>query len=155
MKYLREPLYFEVALESTDPKLELILENCWATSNEDRTSTPSWDIIVDGLVSTQELKKSWVLKSGSNFSSSSCENRDDSYMSVLHPVESDARVVLPSHYKRFSMKMFTFIRDGNVLKDVVRGTTLSCKTTQPVHVLCIKLLCPDLCPLWCSDLWRY
>lgn len=55
VKYLREPLYFEVALESTDSKLELILENCWATTNEDRTSTPSWDIIVDGLVSTQEL----------------------------------------------------------------------------------------------------
>lgn len=49
IKYLREPLYFEVALDSTDPSLELVLENCWATLHEDRASTPSWDIIVDGL----------------------------------------------------------------------------------------------------------
>lgn len=48
-KYLREPLYFEVELmQSTDPNLELFLENCWATLKEDRTSLPSWDIIVDG-----------------------------------------------------------------------------------------------------------
>lgn len=49
VKYLREPLYFEVALDSSDPNLELVLENCWATAHEDRASTPSWDIIVDGL----------------------------------------------------------------------------------------------------------
>ena len=47
-KYLREPLYFEVVLESTDSHLELVLENCWATLTEDRTSLPSWDIIIDG-----------------------------------------------------------------------------------------------------------
>lgn len=49
MKYLREPLYFEVALESSDPNLELVLENCWATLQQDGASTPSWDIIVDGF----------------------------------------------------------------------------------------------------------
>lgn len=48
VKYLRQPLYFEVELmQSPDPHLELILENCWATLHEDRTSMPSWDIIVD------------------------------------------------------------------------------------------------------------
>jgi len=48
VKYLRQPLYFEVELlESTDPNLELILESCWATLDEDQTSLPSWDIIVD------------------------------------------------------------------------------------------------------------
>lgn len=46
-KMLRQPLYFEVE-QSTDPRLELILENCWATADEDRGSTPSWDIIVNG-----------------------------------------------------------------------------------------------------------
>lgn len=45
---LRQPLYFEVGLlQSSDQRLELILDNCWATPNEDRTSTPSWDIIVN------------------------------------------------------------------------------------------------------------
>lgn len=34
-------------MQSTDPHLELILENCWATVAEDRTSLPSWDIITD------------------------------------------------------------------------------------------------------------
>lgn len=48
-KYLREPLYFEVALDSSDPNLELVLENCWATLQQDGASTPSWDIIVDGF----------------------------------------------------------------------------------------------------------
>ncbi|XP_056284023.1 uncharacterized protein LOC130202475 isoform X2 [Pseudoliparis swirei] len=97
VKYLRQPLYFEVELlESTDPNLELILENCWATLDEDQTSLPSWDIIVD-----------------------SCENPDDSYVTIFHPVVSDARVLDPSHIKRFSMKMFTFTKDEEVLKDEI------------------------------------
>lgn len=97
VKYLREPLHFEARLmESTDPQLELILENCWATNQEDRTSLPSWDIIVDG-----------------------CENRDDSYVTIFHPVVSDASVLVPSHVKRFSMKMFTFTKDEEVLKDQI------------------------------------
>ncbi|XP_040920443.1 uncharacterized protein LOC121199643 isoform X2 [Toxotes jaculatrix] len=97
VKYLRQPLYFEVELmQSTDPQLELILENCWATLHEDRMSLPSWDIIVD-----------------------SCENPDDSYVTIFHPVVSDARVTVPSHVKRFSSKMFTFTKDEEVLKDEI------------------------------------
>ncbi|XP_069014804.1 uncharacterized protein [Embiotoca jacksoni] len=97
MKPLRQPLYFEVELmQSMDPQLELILENCWATLEEDRTSLPSWDIIVD-----------------------TCENHDDSYVTVFHPVMRDARVKIPSQIKRFSMKMFTFINGNNVLKDQI------------------------------------
>ncbi|XP_034383778.1 uncharacterized protein LOC117727526 [Cyclopterus lumpus] len=97
VKYLRQPLYFEVELvESTDPNLELILASCWATLDEDRSSLPSWDIIVDR-----------------------CENPDDSYVTIFHPVVSDARVLVPSHIKRFSMKMFTFTKDEAVLKDEI------------------------------------
>ncbi|XP_041661284.1 zona pellucida protein AX 1 [Cheilinus undulatus] len=97
VRFLRQPLYFEVELkESADPQLELILENCWATLHEDRTSLPSWDIIVD-----------------------SCENHDDSYMTLFHPVVSDSRITLPSHAKRFSIKMFTFTQDEEVLKDEI------------------------------------
>ncbi|XP_044025912.1 zona pellucida protein AX 1 isoform X2 [Siniperca chuatsi] len=96
VKYLRQPLYFEVELmQSTDPQLALILNNCWATLHEDRTSLPSWDIIVD-----------------------SCENRDDSYATIFHPVVSDTRVTVPSHIKRFSMKMFTFTKE-EILKDEI------------------------------------
>ncbi|XP_056284891.1 uncharacterized protein LOC130203019 [Pseudoliparis swirei] len=97
VKYLRQPLYFEVELvESTDPNLELILENCWATLDDDRTALPSWDIIVD-----------------------SCENSDDSYVTIFHPVMSNARVLVPSHIKRFSMKMFTFTKAEEVLKNEI------------------------------------
>ncbi|XP_035000615.2 uncharacterized protein LOC118099918 [Hippoglossus stenolepis] len=97
VKYLRQHLYFEVELmHSADVQLELILENCWATLHEDRTSLPSWDIIVD-----------------------SCENRNDSYVTVFHPVTMDTRVAVPSHVKRFSMQMFTFTEDEEVLKDEI------------------------------------
>ncbi|XP_054474087.1 zona pellucida protein AX 1 [Anoplopoma fimbria] len=97
VKYLRQPLYFEVELmESTDPNLELIVENCWATLHEDRISLPSWDIIVD-----------------------SCENPDDSFVTLFHPVVSNARVLVPSHIKRFSVNMFTFTKDEEVLKDEI------------------------------------
>ena len=48
-KYFRQQAYFEVALlHSANPQLELILDNCWATLQEERTSLPRWDIIVDG-----------------------------------------------------------------------------------------------------------
>ncbi|XP_060907869.1 uncharacterized protein LOC132984874 [Labrus mixtus] len=94
---LREPLFFEVELmKSNDPQLDLSLENCWATLHEDRLSLPSWDIIVD-----------------------SCENHDDSYVTLFHPVVSDSRITIPSHVKRFSIKMFTFTRDEAVLKDEI------------------------------------
>ncbi|XP_022621514.1 uncharacterized protein LOC111236890 [Seriola dumerili] len=116
VKYLREPLYFEVALmQSTDPHLELILANCWATLHEDRTSLPSWDIIVD-----------------------SCENHDDSYVTIFHPVVSDARVAVPSHFKRFSMKMFTFTKDDEVLKDeiYVHCDAVICDTNSQADGAC-------------------
>ncbi|XP_058469804.1 zona pellucida protein AX 1 isoform X2 [Solea solea] len=116
IKYLRQPLYFEVELvHSTDPQLELILENCWATLHEDRTSLPSWDIIVD-----------------------SCGNQDDSYVTIFHPVVSDARVVVPSHVKRFSTKMFTFVQDDEVLKDeiYVHCDALICDTSNQADGAC-------------------
>nr|BCF79768.1 zona pellucida protein homologue ZPAX [Hippoglossoides dubius] len=107
VKYLRQPLYFELELmHSADPQLELILENCWATLHEDRTSLPSWDIIVD-----------------------SCENRNDGYVTVFQPVTMDTRVAVPSHVKRFSIQMFTFTVDGEVLKD-------------EIHVHCDAVVCP-------------
>ncbi|XP_071396797.1 zona pellucida protein AX 1 [Centroberyx affinis] len=116
VKYLRQPLYFEVELmHSTDPQLELILDNCWATLNEDRTSLPSWDIIVD-----------------------SCENLDDSYVTVFQPVVSDARVTVPSHFKRFSMKMFTFTKEEEVLKDqiYVHCDAVICETNNHTDGIC-------------------
>ena len=48
-KYLQQPLHFEVALmRSTNPQVSLELENCWATQDEDRTSQPRWNLIING-----------------------------------------------------------------------------------------------------------
>ncbi|KAK5930031.1 hypothetical protein CesoFtcFv8_000284 [Champsocephalus esox] len=116
VKYLQQPLYFEVELmHSTDPHLELIAENCWATLYEDRTSLPSWDIIVDG-----------------------CENRNDSYATIFHPVVSDSKVLVPSHIKRFSVKMFTFTKDDEVLKDqiYVHCDAVICDTSSQADGSC-------------------
>ncbi|XP_036437925.1 zona pellucida protein AX 1 [Colossoma macropomum] len=59
VQYLRAPLYFEVDLiQSTDPRIELVLENCWASVN-DGVSTMSWDLIVNGfgILPTQNALK--------------------------------------------------------------------------------------------------
>ena len=63
---------------------------------EERTSLPRWDIIVDG-----------------------CENLEDRYITIFHPVVSDQRVVVPSLFKRFSVKVFSFVKDKEVLQDEV------------------------------------
>ncbi|XP_072218677.1 uncharacterized protein [Leuresthes tenuis] len=115
-KYLRQPLYFEVELmQSTDPYLELVLDNCWATNQEDHSSLPSWDIIVDG-----------------------CENTGDSYATIFHPVVMDPRVSVPSHIKRFSITMFTFIQDEKVLQDgiYVHCDVVICDKNTPAEGVC-------------------
>lgn len=49
VKYLQQPLYFEVELmSSTNPQVSLELENCWATLAEDKVSQPRWDLIING-----------------------------------------------------------------------------------------------------------
>uniref|UniRef100_A0A8C7HS80 Uncharacterized LOC109891559 n=1 Tax=Oncorhynchus kisutch TaxID=8019 RepID=A0A8C7HS80_ONCKI len=123
VKYLQQPLYFEVELMwSTDPRIALVLENCWATLHEDRTTLPSWDLIVKR-----------------------CENLDDRYI-VFHPVVADARIHIPAHVKRFSVKMFTFTTDETVLKEqiFVHCDADLCDTTKPDGI------CSGQCasPLW-------
>ncbi|XP_031673155.1 uncharacterized protein LOC116352774 isoform X2 [Oncorhynchus kisutch] len=88
--YLRQPLHFEVELTtSSDPKVALVLDHCWATLNEDRDSRPRWNLIING-----------------------CENPEDPYRVVFHPVEADARVRFPPHVKRFEAYMFSFAGDA-------------------------------------------
>ncbi|CAM2112232.1 unnamed protein product [Caretta caretta] len=97
VKYLKEALYFEVELlHSEDPQLELYLEDCWATTSQDRDSSPQWSVITD-----------------------SCENAEDSHQTIFHKVDSDSRVKFPTHLKRFEVKMFTFMQDGNALLEQV------------------------------------
>ncbi|XP_038818484.1 uncharacterized protein LOC120019235 [Salvelinus namaycush] len=90
VRYLRQPLHFEVELtRSSDPKIALVLDHCWATPNEDRDSRPRWNLIING-----------------------CENPEDPYRVVFHPVVADARVHFPPHVKRFEVYMFSFVEDA-------------------------------------------
>ncbi|KAI1897329.1 hypothetical protein AGOR_G00082200 [Albula goreensis] len=116
VKYLREPLYFEVELmQSTDPQVELFLDNCWATYEQERTSLPKWDLIVD-----------------------SCENPADPYQITFHPVYADERVHFRSHFKRFEVRMFSFTAENVPLKGqiFVHCDVVICDTNSPKDGLC-------------------
>uniref|UniRef100_A0A8K9ULE3 ZP domain-containing protein n=1 Tax=Oncorhynchus mykiss TaxID=8022 RepID=A0A8K9ULE3_ONCMY len=90
VRYLRQPLHFEVELTtSSDPKVALVLDHCWATLNEDRDSRPRPSLYTG-----------------------SCENPGDPYRVVFHPVVADARVHFPPHVKRFEVYMFSFAEDA-------------------------------------------
>ncbi|XP_016086354.1 zona pellucida protein AX 1 [Sinocyclocheilus grahami] len=122
VKYLRSPLFFEVALlQSTDPQIELVLENCWATLKEDRNSTSRWDLIVDG-----------------------CVNLADRYETVFHPVAPNS-VPYPSHVKHFEIQMFTFVQNDVVLQDqiFVHCDAMLCDESDGI----CKRHCPSPMPL--------
>ena len=74
----------------------------------------------------------------------SCQNQDDSYVTIFHPVTSDTRVAVPSHIKRFSIKMFTFTKDEEVLKDEVKKKKKSIGFMH-MGVLCVALHNKSFC----------
>ncbi|NXX19523.1 ZP2 protein, partial [Podargus strigoides] len=95
VKYLREALYFEVELlQPKDARLELILDDCWATNSQSQDSFPRWPILING-----------------------CENSEDSYRTVFHKVNHSLRVKFPQHLKRFEVRMFTFIQGTTLLQE--------------------------------------
>ncbi|NXS64736.1 ZP2 protein, partial [Pandion haliaetus] len=95
VKYLREALYFEVELlQPKDARLELNLDDCWATNSQSQDSIPQWPILING-----------------------CENSKDSYRTVFRKVNYSLRVKLPQHLKRFEVKMFTFVQGTTLLQE--------------------------------------
>ncbi|NWH65169.1 ZP2 protein, partial [Geococcyx californianus] len=95
VKYLREALYFEVELlQPEDARLELNLDDCWATNSQRQDSLPRWPIIING-----------------------CENSEDSYRTIFHKVNYNPRVKLPQHIKRFEVRMFAFVRGTTLLQE--------------------------------------
>ncbi|CAM4686216.1 unnamed protein product [Leuciscus chuanchicus] len=92
-KVLREPVYVEVhILERTDPNIVLMLGRCWATSTPSPLSLPQWDLLVDG-----------------------CPYQDDRYLTTLVPVAGSSGLQFPTHYKRFVVKMFTFVDPASLV----------------------------------------
>ncbi|NWS55624.1 ZP2 protein, partial [Chunga burmeisteri] len=95
VKYLREALYFEVELlQPEDARLELNLDDCWATNSQSQDSFPQWPILING-----------------------CENSKDSYRTVFHKVNYSLRVKFPQHLKRFEVRMFTFVQGTTLLQE--------------------------------------
>ncbi|NXL53926.1 ZP2 protein, partial [Podilymbus podiceps] len=95
VKYLREALYFQVQLlQPQDERLELNLDDCWATNSQSQDSLPQWPILING-----------------------CENSEDSYRTVFHKVNYSLRVKFPQHLKRFEVRMFTFVQGTTLLQE--------------------------------------
>ncbi|NXG16582.1 ZP2 protein, partial [Grallaria varia] len=95
VKYLKEALYFEVELlQPKDARLDLNLDNCWATNSQSQDSLPQWPILING-----------------------CENSEDSYRTVFHEVNYSIRVEFPQHLKRFEVRMFTFVQGSSLLQE--------------------------------------
>ncbi|XP_039545965.1 uncharacterized protein LOC120491982 isoform X10 [Pimephales promelas] len=104
-KVLREPVFVEVrVLERTDPNIVLMLGHCWATSTPSPLSLPQWDLLVDG-----------------------CPYQDDRYLTTLVPVSGSSGFQFPTHYKRFIVKMFTFV-DPSSLAPLQETIFIHCST---------------------------
>ncbi|KAE8290910.1 Zona pellucida sperm-binding protein 4 Zona pellucida glycoprotein 4 [Larimichthys crocea] len=104
-KVLREPVYVEVnILERSDPNIILNLEHCWATSTPSPNSLPQWDLLVDG-----------------------CPYQDDRYLTTVVPVGGSSGLPYPTHYKRFIVKMFTFV-DQNTYSTNKDSVYIHCAT---------------------------
>ncbi|KAF4111939.1 zona pellucida glycoprotein 2, like 2 [Onychostoma macrolepis] len=90
-KVLREPVYVEVRiLERTDPNLVLVLDHCWATSNPESLSLHQWDLVING-----------------------CPYKADHHLTTVLPV-GQSGLQYTSHYKRFVVKMFTFVDQSSL-----------------------------------------
>ncbi|XP_059417707.1 zona pellucida sperm-binding protein 4-like isoform X2 [Carassius carassius] len=104
-KVLREPVYVEVhIMERTDPNIVLMLGHCWTTSTPSPLSLPQWDLLIDG-----------------------CPYQDDRYLTTLVPVTGSSGLQFPTHYKRFVVKMFTFV-DPASLAALQETIFIHCRT---------------------------
>ncbi|XP_041751883.1 zona pellucida sperm-binding protein 4 [Coregonus clupeaformis] len=104
-KLLKEPVYAGVhILGRTDSNLVLNLEYCWATSTPSPLSLPKWDLLVDG-----------------------CPYLDDRYLTNVIPVDGSSGLEFPTHYKRFVVKMFTFV-DADTLAPLKDRVYIHCST---------------------------
>ncbi|KAM4701854.1 zona pellucida sperm-binding protein 4-like [Discoglossus pictus] len=87
VKVLREPVFVEVRiLYRSDPALNLVLEQCWATTSTNPLLQPQWPILVDR-----------------------CPFTGDNYKTQQVPIGSSASISLPSYYERFIISTFTFM----------------------------------------------
>ncbi|KAM6158168.1 zona pellucida sperm-binding protein 1 [Rhynchocyon petersi] len=84
-RLLREPVHVEVRLlQRTDPRLALVLHQCWATPGSNPVQQPQWPILSDG-----------------------CPFDGDGYRTQMKAV--DEALPFPSHHQRFTVATFAFL----------------------------------------------
>ncbi|MGH0159158.1 UNVERIFIED_CONTAM: hypothetical protein FKN15_049617, partial [Acipenser sinensis] len=78
------------------------------------------------------------------FTSYRCENSADEYLTIFHPVSSNARVLFPSHLKRFEVKMFSFTSGRDALKGQIyfHCSVVICDSNRPSDSLCSRQCIP-------------
>ncbi|XP_078506867.1 zona pellucida sperm-binding protein 4-like [Lissotriton helveticus] len=91
IKVLKDPVFVEVrVLQSKDPNSVLVLNKCWATPSSDPLQQPQWAI----------LEKR-------------CPYPGDNYKAQVIPVGAASSVLqFPTHYKRFAVTAFTFVKNN-------------------------------------------
>ncbi|XP_043940846.1 zona pellucida sperm-binding protein 4-like [Protopterus annectens] len=120
VKVLREPVYVEVrSLGRTDPSIELVLEECWATPHVNPSDMTFWNLLV-----------------------SRCPYAGDSYKTTLHEVNANSGLQFPTHHKRFEIKTFVFLdSSASPLSETVY-VHCSAAICHPAEEICTRK-CPQ------------